>query len=140
MLEYLFFNSSVAKKFRDFLLEHRLSFEEHEEPIQKALLVSLPEPDDDELWDLIDDYYDELAEEDQELVESEDGSVDSSRAGIYLQLANGEQTIAKVDPAILNRILSAISMEELNLFLDTIVKSVEMPDDSPICKVDPNLD
>lgn len=135
MLEYLFFNNSVAKKFRDFLLMHRYSFEEQIEPIQQAQLILLEEPEDDALWDLIDDYYDELATEDQELVETEDGKLDSNRAGIYLQLANGEQTIASVDPDILNRILTGINMEELNLFLDTIVKAVEQPDDSPICKV-----
>ena len=137
MLEYLFFNNAVAEKFRAFLGQQGLSFEEQVESIQQALLIVLAEPEDDELWDKIDDYYDELSAQDQEMVESQDGTIDSSRAGIYLQLTNGEQTIAKVDPAILNRILTAISMEELNLFLDTIVKSVEQPDDSPICKVDP---
>jgi hypothetical protein len=34
----------------------------------------------------------------------------------------------------MTRMLSVISRDELNDFVETIVRSVETPDDSPICK------
>lgn len=135
MLEYLFFNDSVAEQFREYLRAHGITFSDSEEPIQNALIVELEEPDDDELWDELDALYDQLSVQDQALMEAGEEGDSANRAGIYLQLENGQQTVAKVDPEILNRILTVVNMEELNVFLDTVVKSVEHPDDSPICKV-----
>lgn len=135
MLEYLFFTSSVADKFIKVLKERNLDYIQEAEPMQGAIVLKIAEGVDDDLWDALDDLYDELSEEDQALLEEGiDDSGAKSAAGIYLQLLGGKQTIAQVDPDIMNKILSAITMDELNAFIDTIVRSVENPDDSPICK------
>ncbi|EIJ33068.1 hypothetical protein [Thiothrix nivea] len=135
MLEYLFFTSSVADKFISVLKERNLDYIQEAEPMQGAIVLKIAEGVDDDLWDALDDLYDELSEEDQALLEEGiDDSGAKSAAGIYLQLLGGKQTIAQVDPDIMNKILSAITMDELNAFIDTIVRSVENPDDSPICK------
>ncbi|MEZ5453427.1 MAG: hypothetical protein R3E93_11545 [Thiothrix sp.] len=135
MLEYLFFTSSVADKFIRVLKERNLDYIQEAEPMQGAIVLKIAEGVDDDLWDALDDLYDELSEEDQALLEEGiDDSGAKSAAGIYLQLLGGKQTIAQVDPDIMNKILSAITMDELNAFIDTIVRSVENPDDSPICK------
>lgn len=135
MLEYLFFTSSVADKFIRVLKERNLDYVQEAEPMQGAIVLKIAEGVDDDLWDALDDLYDELSEEDQALLEEGiDDSGAKSAAGIYLQLLGGKQTIAQVDPDIMNKILSAITMDELNAFIDTIVRSVENPDDSPICK------
>jgi hypothetical protein len=47
---------------------------------------------------------------------------------------DGRQTVAQVDPDTVNRILSVLNMDEFNAFLETIVRSVEQPDDSPVCQ------
>lgn len=135
MLEYLFFTSSVADKFIRVLKERNLDYIQEAEPMQGAIVLKIAEGVDDDLWDALDNLYDELSEEDQALLEEGiDDSGAKSAAGIYLQLLGGKQTIAQVDPDIMNKILSAITMDELNAFIDTIVRSVENPDDSPICK------
>ncbi|MGV6857672.1 MAG: hypothetical protein ACWA5X_01745 [bacterium] len=134
MLEYLFFNETVLSRFTKWLNEKKIPFSHENEPIQDAFIVLIEEPTNDELWDEIDSYFDDLSDEDQALMEAGaefDG--DKSRAGVYIQLSGEKQTIAKVDPDILNRILSVISMDELNLFIDAVVTSVENPDDSAIC-------
>lgn len=135
-LEYLFFTRTMAEKFKAILKERNLEYTQENEPVQGGIVLKTPEPENDALWDELDDLYDELSEKDQALMEEgiEDEQAKST-AGIYLQLAEGRQTIAKVDPNVMNRILDVISMEEFNLFVDTIVRSVENPDDSPICKV-----
>ncbi|UJS22909.1 hypothetical protein [Thiothrix winogradskyi] len=134
-LEYLFFTQSIADRFIEALHEHELHFEREIEPVQGAIVLKIAEGVDDDLWDMLDDLYDELSEADQALVEAGLEDDDSkSTAGIYLQLAGGHQTIAQVNPDVMSRMLTVISTEELNTFVDTIVRSVETPDDSPICK------
>jgi hypothetical protein len=135
VLEYLFFTPDIARQFIQALNEHGLEYVQETEPVQGAIVLKIAEGVDDDLWDELDDLYDELSEADQALLEEgiEDSSAKST-AGIYLQLLGGKQTVAQVDPDIMNRILSVISMDEFNAFIDTIVRSVETPDDSPICK------
>lgn len=134
-LEYLFFTEQMAEAFKKALLEHELEFTQETEPVQGGIVLKTPEPEDDELWDELDDLYDELSAQDQALLEEgiEDAEAKST-AGIYLQLQGGNQTVAQIDPDVMNRMLGVISMDEFNTFVDTIVQSVENPDDSPICK------
>ncbi|SEA28670.1 MAG: hypothetical protein QJT81_11350 [Candidatus Thiothrix putei] len=135
VLEYLFFTQTIADQFIDTLHEHDLHFEREIEPVQGAIVLKIAEGVDDDLWDKLDDLYDELSEADQALVEAGIEDTDSkSTAGIYLQLSGGHQTIAQVDPNVMARMLAVITTDELNAFVDTIVRSVETPDDSPICK------
>jgi hypothetical protein len=135
VLEYLFFTQSIADKFIAALQAHDLHFEREIESVQGAIVLKIAEGVDDDLWDELDELYDELSDADQALVEAGlENEESKSTAGIYLQLAGGQQTIAQVDPDVMMRILTVISTDELNSFVDTIVRSVEVPDDSPICK------
>lgn len=135
MLEYLFFNQRFCDEFTAFLTTNNIPFEIENEAVQNSLNVKVPDFTDDTLWNEVDDIYDDLSEKDTQLLqESFEDESNVSTAGIYIQLANEQQTIAKVDPDIMNRILSAISMDEFNQFVEVIVESVENPDDSPICK------
>ncbi|WP_299876026.1 hypothetical protein [uncultured Cocleimonas sp.] len=135
MLEYLFFNREIADKFIAFLNKKSLEWEEYIDPMLDSIVIKTPEDIEDDLWDELDDYHELLAPEDQKLLEEnmEDSDTETNAAGIYIQLAGGKQTVAQVDPDIMNRMLGAISMDEFNTFVETIVSSVENPDDSPIC-------
>lgn len=136
VLEYLFFTREMADEFIVKLSASGLEYAEEIEPMQDAIVLKIAEGVADELWDELDDHYDELSIKDQALVEeaTEDETAHSA-AGVYLQLDGGRQTLAQVDPEMMNRILSVLSMNEFNQFVDVIVRSVENPDDSAICKV-----
>lgn len=134
-LEYLFFTAPIAGQFAQALREHGLDYQQEVESVQGGIVLKIAEGVDDDVWDALDALYDELSGVDQALLE--DGMVDEdakTTAGIYLQLAGGKQTIAQIDPDVMNRMLGVITMDEFNAFIDTIVRSVENPDDSPICK------
>ena len=135
VLEYLFFTRKMADRFAAELSQRGLAWEEEVEPVQEAIVLKISEGVDDDLWDELDDLHDAMSMEDQALLEEgmEDETAKST-AGIYLQLAGGLQTIAQVDPNVMNRMLSVVSMDEFNSFVDTIVRSVENPDDSAICQ------
>lgn len=136
MLEYLFFNQVTADKFIEFLNAKELQWSQHNDPMLGSIVIKTPEDIADELWDELDDYHEALGPEDQKLLEEGlvDNETETNTAGIYIQLAGGEQTVAKIDPEVMNRMLDVISMDEFNQFVETIVSSVENPDDSPICK------
>ncbi len=135
MLEYLFFNPEFADKFEVFLRGKQLQFERVIEAVQNATLITLSEDIDEALWDEIDTFYDALS--DLDMLQLQESLVDDDKtnaAGIYIQLREGKQTIAKVDPEVMNKILETISMDEFNAFIEAIVQSVETPDESAFCK------
>jgi len=135
VLEYLFFTPAIADKFAAALQENGLAYVREIEPMQGATLLKIAEGVDDALWDSLDELYEVLNTEDQTLLEA--GLVDEdakSTAGIYLQLAGGRQTVAQINPDVMNRMLSVITMDEFNAFIETIVRNVETPDDSAICQ------
>lgn len=135
MLEYLFFTQEIADKFIAFLNTKNLHWSQQIDPMLNSIVVKTPEDIEDILWDELDDYHEILGIEDQQLLEKTliDTDSETNTAGIYIQLSNGEQTIAQINPDVMNRMLGVISMDEFNDFVETIVSSVEKPDDSPIC-------
>lgn len=135
VLEYLFFTQSIANKFIAALQKWGISYAQTQEAVQGGIVLKIAETEAEAYWDELDALYDDLSAEDQHLLEAglEDGNAKST-AGVYLQLQGGKQTVAQVDPNIMNRILSVISVEEFNAFIEIIVQSVEQPDDTPICK------
>ena len=128
MLEYLFFNSVFATKFTQLLKDKSLGFEQQTESVQDAILITTSEDIDDDLWDEIDEAYDDLSAQDQLLLQSKlDDDSKFNAAGIYIQLKDDQQTIARIDPDVMNRMLETISMNEFNTFIEAIVSSVEFP-------------
>lgn len=135
MLDYLFFNQSIADEFIDFMNKSNLEWTQEVEKIQNAIVLKISEDIDDALWDKLDTLYDRLGLEDALLSDANASDEDTiNTAGVYLQLKNGQQTVAPIDPHVVNRILDVISMEEFNGFIETIVSSVEEPNDSLICQ------
>ncbi len=136
MLEYLFFTQEIADKFISFLDGKNLKWEQKNDPMLGSIVIETSEDIEDELWDELDDHHELLSEEEQKILEVDlaDSESEMNAAGIYIQLANGEQTVAQINPEIMNRMLSVISMDEFNEFIETIVSSVERPDDAPICE------
>ena len=137
MLEYLFFTQPVADKFIAFLDNKSLQWSQDNDPMLGSIVIKTPEDIEDDLWDELDEFHESLGAEDQQLIESTmvDNETETNAAGIYIQLKDGSQTVAQIDPDVMNRMLDVISMDEFNRFIETIVSSVENPDDSPICKM-----
>ena len=135
ILEYLFFTRPITDQFIQTLTNKKIPWKESVESVHDSIVIQISEDDIGEYWDEIDDLYDELTLEDQKQLElgSED-EADISTAGVYIQLKNGEQTVAQVNPDVLNRILSVLTSDELAEFIDIIAKSIESPDDAPICQ------
>jgi len=133
-LEYLFYRDEFCQQFTDYLKQNNIPWELTREPIQDAFVVMVNEKSIAAVWDEVDEYYDQLAEQESVVMESDERDENISTAGIHIQLSSGQNTIAKVDPIVLKRILSVVDNQAFAQFIDTIVASVEQPDDSAICQ------
>ncbi len=130
MFDYVFFNPELRDRFVAALREMAVECRSRSET--DTLVVSVPEDLDDALIDRIDGLHESLLDEEQQRVEAEEAP-EKHAAGITIQLQDGSSVQAAVDPALLNRLLQAVTIEELGRFVQTIAEAVENPDDVPFC-------
>ena len=132
MLEYIFFDERPWQRFIDFLRAENL------DPVvsqgDEGWLVALTEEIDDDLDARIEAFYDEMLDYNQTLVAAEEGEAHVQTAGINLTLQDGRRVQAVVDTGLLQRLLQAVTAEELGEFVNAIVDAVENPRQRPICQ------
>jgi hypothetical protein len=129
MLEYVFFQELPRKRFQKFLKEQGLLWT-LEFGDMETLVVIDDAGVDHELADRIESTYDELFAMDQATYGSiAAGSVDlDSEEGVAVRLESGHTVIADVPPELVSRVLTAISPEELRIFVDSVARAVETAD------------
>ncbi len=134
MLEYVFFDPRPRDRFVRFVEEAGLT--PGLEDDDGLLKVLLPEDIDDDLAERIEGYYDEMMELGRELYEQEgeDDEVGYHTAGITVQLRDGSNVYAQVDPRLLGRIMEVLTPEEFNLVVNAIAEAVENPDARSLCQ------
>ena len=130
MLEYIFFEESLRDRFVDFLRTRNVTIETAD---NDNYLVCVPDDLDDSLSDEIDYLYESLLQENADLVESVEGGIEKSAAGVRVQLSDGTPCMVRLAPGVLGRLLGCISLEELRDMVQTIALQVEDPDDLPVC-------
>ena len=130
MLEYIFFEASLRDKFIDFLRERGVTAELADDD---GFIAKIPDDLEDELSDEIDECYDLLLQENADMLESQEGGVEKSAAGVRVQLSDGTPCMVRLSPELLSRMLGCITMEELRDMVQAIALQVEDPDDLPVC-------
>lgn len=126
VVEYLFLTRPMADRFADQLKARGLVYAEGSEVLREEIFFRLQDDLADEVWDELDELYHELYSQEQAfLAEPHEKNYSSIEASIALPLANGQQTFVKVEPELLSRVLSVLSLEELNHLLADVVSSVE---------------
>ncbi len=134
MLEYVFFDPRPRDRFVQFVEAAGLAPRLEED--DGLLKVLLPEDLDDELAERIEEHYDEMMELGRELYEQEgeDDEVGYHAAGITVQLRDGSNVYAEVDPRLLGRIMEVLTPEEFNQVVNAIAGAVENPDARTLCQ------
>ncbi|MET0067709.1 MAG: hypothetical protein ABW076_15300 [Candidatus Thiodiazotropha sp.] len=132
MLEYVFFHETPWQSFVEFAKRQGLSPETSAE--DGEWMVMLPEDLDEALDELIEAEYERCLEMNEHLVAQEEGIDHVHRAGINVTLRDGRVVQAGVDPALVNRILNVISIEELGELVNAVADAVENPNDRPLCQ------
>lgn len=131
MLEYIFFHDGPRRQFLQYL--ESLDIPHVEQNDTMGMIVAVPEDMGEDIEDKIETNYDELMENAEELLIEDGEGAEKDVAAITISLQSGETIYASVDPKVLNRILGVITTQELNDLVNSIVSSVENPDDRPFC-------
>ena len=132
MFEYIFFREDNRDIFSEYLMKNNI--ESKLSNTHDGMLVSIDEDIDDVLLDKVDEIYDGLMVECEKKIADEEGEEYLSTAGITIILKDGQSIEAAVSPDILNRILTKLSITELDGFIQSIVDAVEQPDERPFCQ------
>jgi hypothetical protein len=134
MLEYVFFDERPRDQFVTFLQQKSVELKLEED--EGLLKVWISEDLDDDLDEAIEDFYDDMMALNQQLYEDEnnDAEVGYNAAGIVLELNNGDNVYAQVDPELLGRIMTVVTPDEFNTVVNAIVEAVENPDARTPCQ------
>ena len=126
MMDYFFFDERLWRDFIDYL--RQLGLEPEIAQKKEGWLVYLPEDLDEELDDKIESRYEQLFEMNEYLVVEPEGREHMQVAGINVTLSDGRVVQAAIDPGLMNRLLDAVSTDELGELASAIADVVEHPD------------
>ena len=134
MLEFVLFSEKPCRVFVDWLKDRGVVCKTEIE--DDSYLILIPEDLDDDLMDDIEDKYDECMDMNQKLLDAEDSESndDYAMSGILVTLKDGSISHADVDSELVNRVLSAISPEELGELVSAIADAVENPQPESFCQ------
>ena len=130
MLEYVFFDETIAGNFMSLCLEKGVHAQISEE---MPTIVEVDEDVSAAVGDSIDEAYERMLQENAELVEQGEDALEKNVAGVNIILADGTLCTIRLDPNLVGRMLNSISMEELRDLVQTIAEGVENPDNRPLC-------
>jgi hypothetical protein len=135
MLEYVFFNAEPRARFCAFLSERGIEATLAEG--ETELLVQVHEDAvDDQLADALDAYYDEMFALDQEIHgrHAATGGDEYQGSGVVVNLKDGTAVYAEIPPALLNKVMQALTLSELSDLVNAIADAVENPDPRSLCQ------
>lgn len=97
--------------------------------------VSLPDTLDGSIIEQIEEEYTGLLFGEQaSMIEGNDNSGAMADAcGVQVQLGSGEFTTVAIHPEIMNKVLSVLSVKELQQFLEQVAEDIENPKKGPVC-------
>lgn len=137
MLDFLFFDVSLAEKFAEKARALGATARVETIPAESSVQVRVPQTGlSDQVLTKLDEVYDQLFFIEQaELVET--GGSQADACGVQLQLASGIYTTVMMPPEEMNRLLSVFSPSEVQALFARIADAVENPEENSctVCSV-----
>ncbi|HIL04198.1 MAG TPA: hypothetical protein EYG05_06965 [Candidatus Thioglobus autotrophicus] len=96
-------------------------------------IVSISDETDDAMLAELQDLYDTLQDELEQLLEQRDEGLMMNAAGMEVKLKDGSLCTLRVSPDVVTRILTVLEFDELQAFIENIARSVEEPDSGHFC-------
>lgn len=136
-LEYTFFDTDIAERFCEQVHAHGLTTSMAEDDVtgEVSYVIKIEGEVPDDKANLIEEMYSDMlfGEQAAQIEGNEDGAIADS-CGVQIQLSNGEFTTVAIHPTIMNKILSVLSIDELQKFLAQVAEDIENPKQGPICR------
>lgn len=137
-LEYVFFDEAFAQRFAAFcqpMVTEVTLVTEQLHPEETSYCVQLHGDFDEACSEQIEEFYGELFFGEQ-AAQIEGNGAEGALAdacGVQIQLQSGEFTTVAIEPEIMNKILSVLTVDELQRFLSQVAEDIENPKAGPIC-------
>jgi len=132
MLDYLFFNETLCQRFEESLKAHQQPYQRQQD--DETITIQLDEDLlDDDICDELDEFYDELFDEQAKITEEEE-SEDVNLVAVQYTDANGEVGVVTLQPDLVNRLNKVLSLEELQSLVQTVADAVESNDRRSMCQ------
>lgn len=131
MSEYIFFDATLRDRFIDAVAEHGIQADSRPDPLE-GFLVILPEMLPDETEEAVEEEYQRLMDEQQQLVEAADEE-DHTLMGVDITLPDGGPCVVALPPEFARRLYEHFSHDELRTLVTKIAESVLDPQSGPIC-------
>lgn len=138
--EYTFFDANIASSFAKqcesmgFNVEQRAEESPTGENLFEVLILDAM--NDEQAEQIEEIYSDMLFGEQAAQIEGNDGEAIADVCGVQVQLVSGAFTTVAIHPKIMNKILSVLTIDELQKFLAQVAEDIENPKDGPICRRD----
>lgn len=136
--EYTFFDLALAQKFAKKCesMGLKVALREDESPTGEALHeVSVNDAMTDAQVDSVEEVYGEmLFGEQADQIEGSDVNALVDACGVQVQLQSGDFTTVAIHPDTMNKILSVLTIDELQKFLAQVAEDIENPKSGPICQ------
>ncbi len=132
MLEYIFFAEPPWRSFLEYL--ENLELTPTSTLTEETWLVALPENIEDDLFERIEAFYDQMLDYNEELIAEAEGKAHVHAAAINITLSDGRIVQAAIEPKLMRRLLEAVTPEELGEFVDRVVDAVESPSKLSLCQ------
>lgn len=129
-MEYIFFDDGLSKRFVAFARD--LGVACREKPDNMGIVIEVPDETDDATAEALEDKYDELMEMQAEITDESEPDQHHA-AGVSITLADGRPCMIRIEPDIMARLMASFSVEEIHELATRIARSVENPDNRPIC-------
>ena len=132
MDEYIFFAAGLRDKFVEYASAQGVVCELRDDKM--GLVVAVPEDLDEELVDALEAQYDELQDQQAELISRTEGGL-GKLAGFKLNLPDGRSCTVPLQADIANRLLSCFSFKEIGELFDTVARSALDPRNDHLCEL-----
>ena len=132
MDEYIFFDAGLRDRFVKHAGELGVACELRDDTM--GLVVAVPEDLADDLVDDLEASYDELQDEQSDLMSRTEGGL-GKLAGFKLVLPDGQTCMVPLQTDMANRLLACFSLEEIQVLFDTVARSALDPKDSHLCEI-----
>ena len=132
MNEYIFFDARLRDKFAEHAKARGVECELRDDSM--GLVVAVPEDIDDDLVDELEAHYDELQEEQSDMMSLSEGGL-KKLAGFQLVLPDGQTTTVALQPDMAKRLLSCFGFDEIQVLFDAVARSALDPKIRPLCEM-----
>lgn len=132
MIEYIFFDAALRDKFLAFAEQRDVACTATNDSM--GLVVAIPEDISEEVADEIEEYY-EVLEDEQEDLSKAKGDL-NRLAGFNFTLPDGQQRMLPLPSEMANRLLEHFSMEEIQGLLNDVAERTLNPNSEVrLCKI-----